>query len=348
MGIAAMSKRLVFFNHKGGVSKTTSAYNIGWMLAKENNVLLVDGDPQCNLSGLILGEEFEPYYLDNSTKEQNIKDGVSSAFSGKPTPIKPIECVTHERAPSLYLLAGHANLSEYDAALTFAQTSNNAITTLQNLPGAFAELLRLTEEKYEIDYTIIDLNPGLSAINQNLFLISDAFIIPTNPDPFSLMALDTLRSVLPRWANWKRNAVPLFEESAYPLPQGTPKFLGTIIQRFNIRKGRAAKPYRDNIEDIKEITSGNLLTALTAAELALLPEEYGDDLLDEGLCLSQIPDFQGLLPKSYDAGVPVFELLDNEINETGPVLDAMQKKREMFFENVQAVSEKIEELINYG
>ena len=172
-----MAKRLVIFNHKGGVSKTTSAYNIGWMISKKHNVLLVDADPQCNLTSLILGDDFEPYYIEDATKGQNLKDGVSSAFSGRPVPIKAVDCKSPARAPRLYLLAGHANLSEYDAALTFAQTSNNAITTLQNLPGAFSELLRLTEEKYEIEYTIIDLNPGLSAINQNFFLVSNAFII---------------------------------------------------------------------------------------------------------------------------------------------------------------------------
>src|SRR5258708_36589348 len=184
-----MSKRLVVFNHKGGVSKTTSAYNIGWMIARKHRVLLVDADPQCNLSGLILGSDFEKYYSEDKTKLHNIQDGVSPTFDGRPVPIGPVECANPPRAPKLQLLAGHANLSEYDAALTFAQTSNNAITTLQNLPGAFSELLRLTEQKHNIDYSIIDLNPSLSAINQNLFLISNAFIIPTNPDPLSIMAL---------------------------------------------------------------------------------------------------------------------------------------------------------------
>jgi cellulose biosynthesis protein BcsQ len=221
-----MTKRLVVFNHKGGVSKTTSTYNIGWMISKDHRVLVVDADSQCNLSGLILGDDFEEYYTDTSTRDQNIKDGVSAAFDGRPIPIAPILCRSPARAANLYLLAGHANLSEYDAALTFAQTSNNAITTLQNLPGAFSELLRLTEAKYQVDYTIIDLNPSLSAINQNLFLISDGFIIPTNPDPFSIMALETLKTVLPRWVVWKRSATDLFANSAIPAARWNSKVLG--------------------------------------------------------------------------------------------------------------------------
>jgi chromosome partitioning protein len=314
-----MSKRLVVFNHKGGVSKTTSAYNIGWMIAERLRVLLVDADPQCNLTGLILRDDFERYYIDDATKDQNLKDGVASTFTGRPKPIEAVGCLTLSQAPNLHLLAGHANLSEYDAALTFAQTSNNAIATLQNLPGAFAELLRLTEERYNIDVTIIDLNPGLSAINQNLFLISNAFIIPTNPDPFSLMALGTLQSVLPRWTAWKGGAVDLFQSSAYPLPMGTPKFVGSLIQRFNVRNGRAARPYRDNIDEINAKILGEFFEALSRANMTFQPADYGD-MATKSYCLGQIPDFQGLLPKSHEAGVPIFAITDAEIGETGPVL----------------------------
>lgn len=343
-----MARRVVVFNHKGGVSKTTSIYNIGWMLSKSSNVLVVDADPQCNLSSLILGEQFEKYYFDDSTKQQNIKDGVQAAFTGKPFPVKAVDCFSPTRAQSLYLLAGHANLSEYDAALTFAQTSNNAIATLQNLPGAFSELIKLTENKYSIDYTLIDLNPGLSAINQNLFLSAHAFVVPTNPDPFSVMAIDTLKNILPKWVLWKKNAVQLFADSAYPLPGGEPKFIGSLIQRFNVRNGRAAKPYRDNITEIKNKISGEFFESISKVGMTLEPEQYTEAFIESGYCLDEIPDFQGLLPKSHQAGVPVFELLDAEINETGPVLDQMVKNRNNFEGKFQGLNKKIIELLSYA
>jgi cellulose biosynthesis protein BcsQ len=100
---------------------------------------------------------------------------VAAAFQGKPKPIEAVKCFNPERNKNLFLLAGHANLSEYDPALSLAQNSNNAITALENLPGAFNELINKTSELYHIDFVIIDLNPGLSAINQNLFLLSETF-----------------------------------------------------------------------------------------------------------------------------------------------------------------------------
>ena len=340
-----MSKRIAFFNHKGGVSKTTSVYNIGWALAKTKRVLLVDADSQCNLSSLLLGDGFEQYYSDENTSRQNIKDGVRVAFEGKPSPISPVECYSPHQSPNLFLMAGHATLSEYDAALTFAQTSNNAITTLQNLPGAFAELLKQTETQFDIEYTLIDMNPSLSAINQNLFTISDAFIIPTNPDPFSIMALQALQSTLPRWCRNARSMRSIFGDSAYPLPDVTPRFVGSLIQRFNIRNGRAAKPYRDNIAEIKNITETCLFPALAAEQMIFTVEQYHDANVAEGHCLSEISDFQGLLPKAYNAGVPVFALSDAEIGEAGVVLEGLIEKRDHYKQQFEAIAQSVTHLI---
>ena len=47
-----------FFNHKGGVGKTTLVYNIGLALAREGHrVLFVDGDAQANLTSAALGPD---------------------------------------------------------------------------------------------------------------------------------------------------------------------------------------------------------------------------------------------------------------------------------------------------
>jgi chromosome partitioning protein len=344
-----MTTKIVLFNHKGGVSKTTTSYNLGWMLASlGKRVLLVDADPQCNLSSLILGDDFEKYYLEPETQFQNIKDGVKVAFQGKPKPIEAVSCFSPLANNHLFLLAGHADLSEYDAALSFAQNSNNAITALENLPGAFNNLIEKTVIRYDISFVIIDLNPGLSAINQNLFISSDAFIIPTNPDPFSIMAINTLTTILPRWVDWADRMRPLFAEATYPLATSRPKFIGEIIQRFNIRNGKAAKPYRDNIDEIKTIVRGKFVPTIAKSRMLFSQEAYIKVGIPDDFCLLELKDFQGLLPKAHVADVPVFALTNEQIAETGSILEGLAKNRDKFHEEFKRLANKIIGLEEYA
>lgn len=59
-------KKIALFNHKGGVGKTTLTINIADALANAGNtVLLVDADPQCNLTS---------FYLEESSLETLLED----------------------------------------------------------------------------------------------------------------------------------------------------------------------------------------------------------------------------------------------------------------------------------
>lgn len=340
-------KKIVLFNHKGGVSKTTTTFNLGWMFAqKGKKVLLADGDPQCNLTSLFLGDSFDKYYEDDMTKNQNIKDGVKAAFEGKPEPIKPLTCKSAPRNPNLYLLAGHMNFSEYDAQLNFAQNASNALSSLKSLPGALNDLIVKTAEHYNIDYVFIDLNPGLSSINQNLFLISDAFIIPTNPDTFSLMALKSLSRILPSWVKWKEENLDLYRDSAYPLPENTPKFAGEIAQRFNIRNGQATTPYKEKIQELSELVKETLVPSFAKNRMLFDDNEYKEACISNDFKLAEIKDFQGLSPKSHKAHVPVYALSDAELDAQGAALKGMQDNREVFKNLYSQISDKLMSLIN--
>lgn len=339
-----MTKKIILFNHKGGVSKTTTTYHISWMLAMQGHrVLLVDADPQCNLTALMFNsnEEFEEYYEKEDTKQHNIKDGVKVAFEGKPYPIQAVNCIESSSNKNLFVLAGNPDLSEYDSSLSFAQTSGGSLYTLQNLPGAFNELINLTAAKYNVEYVLIDLNPGLSAINQNLFSLCNYFLVPSNPDTFSVMAINTLSNVLPRWVSWMEQMRPVFENSSYPLATTTPKLLGFIIQRFNVRNGKAAKPFRDYMQDVEDAIVNRLVPALRKKQMLLDQSDYSNANLAANYCIAEIPDFQSLIQKANDANLPVFALNDEQLSASGLVLNNLQASREKFNDIFSNIVSKI-------
>ena len=340
-------KKIVLFNHKGGVSKTTSTFHIGWMIAEMGHkVLLVDADPQCNLTSFFLGDNFDSYYDAEDTKHENIMDGVKPVFEGSPTAIKAVRCTTSQRNNNLYLLAGHMNLSEYDAQLNFAFTGSRAMLSLKSLPGSFNDLIEKTASSIEAEYVFIDLNPGLSTINQDLFLISDAFIIPTNPDTFSLMAIKSLSLILPRWVDWKRNNIDFFKESAYPLPEGTPKFIGEIPQRFNIRNGSPTTPFKEKIEELSQLTKTVFIPALERADMLFSHDVYSSvDISTEDYKLAEIKDFQGLSPKSHKINVPVYALTDEELGTTGAALEGQKQNRTEFKQIYNTIAKIIIEIL---
>src|SRR5437868_1241944 len=56
-----MARIITLYNHKGGVSKTTTTYHLAYALVEQLNlkVLVVDGDPQCNLTELCLSQQID-------------------------------------------------------------------------------------------------------------------------------------------------------------------------------------------------------------------------------------------------------------------------------------------------
>lgn len=319
-------KKIAIFNHKGGVSKTTTAFNIGWKLAsKGKKVLLVDADSQCNLSLYSLGnKKFDNFCL--SQNRNNIKDALEPAFKSKPRLIEAIDCIQIHSNKNLYLLPGNLELSECEVQLGLSFQLTDSVGALENLPGSFNYLFEKVANRYNIEYVIIDMNPSLSSINQDLLITSDYFFVPTSPDIFSYMAIKSLSRILPIWERWAKNARILFNDAEYPLPMNTPKFLGYTINDFNLSKGKPTKAFADLMDRISDVIKTELVPNLKNEGMLLPDEKYvvaqklNGNLKSQQrelqkYCIAEISNFNKLIALSNDKSIPIFELSNTGMQE---------------------------------
>lgn len=356
-----MPQRIAFFNHKGGVGKTLAAYHLGWVLTKlGHKVLLVDGDSQVNLTAVALGaDRFDSFYDDEDTKGCNIKAGVTPVFEGQPRSIEAFDCPTALGNDRLFVLPGHLDLQAYEGQLSLAQETGGTLSVLRNLPGALNGLIGLIEKHHDIEFTLIDLNPGLGAINQNLFLAADSFIVPTNPDPFSIMALHTLSDRVLKWSQWLRASYDIYKDTQYPLSQKPAVFLGTVTSRFNKHSSKAAKKFDERIKQIDQTVKDVLYKKLEAEGMTLGFQKYQGafDLCgDMGpgqptsiFSLARIPDFQSLAQISSNNEVPVVALSEAMLREGGlggNSLAAAQKNVEEFSMIFDCIARKVKFLLD--
>lgn len=327
-------KIISMFNHKGGVSKTTTTFNLGWALADEGyKVLIVDADPQCNLTSLVAGyddiEDIDAIYTDD---HDNIYSGVLEVFQGDLSKFGPIsiERTMHE---NLFLMCGSIDLSEAERQISVAITTSRAIPALKNIPGSISALIQTTAKKNNIDFVLIDMSPSIGALNQCLLMGSDYFLVPTAPDFFCAQAIFSLSRVLPGWSIEAEE----FRESklAFPLPSQPPKFIGFISQKYRPRNSAPARAFQYWIDRINELVSSTLVPKLSEVGMSISVKAYEDGVYgrtssQEEFNLSNIADFNSLIAKSQEHAVPVFALSDEQISQTGVVLKKAIENRDDF------------------
>ncbi|MCT2090351.1 AAA family ATPase [Micrococcus terreus] len=344
-----MTSTIAFFNNKGGVSKTTTTFNLGWMLAERGHtVILVDADPQCNLTGMVLdlteSDALENFYKDNP--KRNLKEALEPAFASRPKPLEPVECVAVEGQPNLYLIPGHVGLAEDEVSLGIAQQLSESVQALKNLPGSFRHLFQITAERYGADYVLVDLSPGLGSINQNLVMTADFFAVPASPDVFSVMAMESLARVIPRWATWARNASQLeaLADADYPFPKPDLKFLGTIVQRYRLKNGEPTEAFRSYFDELDRAIDDTLVPALEESGLMFAPDKYEEAGLEGSVRLASIPDFNTLIANSQQSRKPVFSLTQDDVNRKGFIWDTQSKNIESYHALFSQLASRVESL----
>ncbi len=157
-----MTRIMAIANEKGGVAKTTTAVSLGGALVEMNqDVLLVDLDPQANLS-LSLG--FPPHKTRRSIADVLLN-------SASPTSVS--------RETSIAGLDVLPSNSEMGMAERFLPIRQNYQFILK----------KALQPIQHYDTIILDCPPSMGAITLNALIAADLLIIPTQAEYLSAYAL---------------------------------------------------------------------------------------------------------------------------------------------------------------
>ncbi|MCP3751487.1 ParA family protein [Pseudomonas sp. SBB6] len=337
-------KIISLFNHKGGVSKTTTTFNLGWMLAEQGyKTLIVDTDPQCNLTALVLGytsiDDTSDFYARNPNCD--LYSCILPVLNGEGRHIQAVPVDTAH--PKLSLLCGNLQLSEAETQISVALTTAAKLPAMRNIPGVLGECIRSTAEKYGYDYVLIDMSPSVGALNQCLLMSSDYFIVPTAPDFFCAQAIKSLTRVIPKW----NREVAEFRDPGfnYHLPVSPPKFIGIISQKYRPRNGAPAKSFQRWIDIINNEVANALVPALMPVGMSIDEADFNKhSVRGEPFNLANISDFNSLIAQAQKHNVPVYALTDEQIEQGGNILDNMKLSRNDFAKTFEELASKVRDL----
>ena len=292
---------LTFFNNKGGVGKTSLVYHLAWMLADlDRSVLVVDLDPQANLTAAFLNE-------DRLVQLWEAPD--SEAKSTVYQCIQPLTKVGDIREPDLIdvsfglsLLPGDLALSSFEDDLATEWPSCLRSENLYRpfrLITAFWQVIQIGVRQSGAELVLVDVGPSLGAINRSALIATDFVVVPLAADLFSRQGLRNLGPTLRGWRDEWRRRRDHWAEPDFELPKGAMQPLGYVIQQPGFRLSRPVQAYD--------------------RWARRMPVEYADSVLDTPSLTSSdwskdpnqiamVKHYRSLVPLAQDARKPIFHL----------------------------------------
>jgi len=265
-------------------------------------VLLVDSDPQCNLTSYLLADDVVDELLDKSDSEKgktiwSAVRPISEAVGGLNL-VKPVRT----GIDNLSLIPGDIRLSEFETDLAefWGQCLQRKSKGFRGTT-AISELVAEVSRQLDIDYVFYDSGPNIGPLNRAILLDCTCFIIPVACDLFSLRALKTLGRTLSSWISDWSTIADLAPEHTLLL-DGMPRFLGYVPGGFRVYGGAVAQQHSHYLSKIeKEIH----------AQIVALLRKVNPNLAQGTLSqfkLGELKDFGSLVPASQREGLPLYSV----------------------------------------
>ena len=247
------SEIICFGMAKGGTAKSTSVAEVAYHLSKKFKVLVIDGDPQSNVTR-VLSEANSIDFQDQSVMhlaaylrcpEHEISEVEINNYIYK-TKFKNIDIIRSH--PDLYMAA-------------------NILKSKMLELGPYRVLREKLINSGKYDYILIDTSPYIDAATIGLYIIADKFFIPLNLEPFT-------RDSIPTFGN----AIKLAKSSKVALfPNSEFKINGVFKTKVDYRK-KVDK-------EISEFINQTFSTLVLSTEIPLFEgvkqAQYGSELISE-------------------------------------------------------------------
>jgi chromosome partitioning protein len=225
-------------NLRGGVGKTSLAFNIAYEMSRKKSLLIADVCPQANLTEVIMKSERPPVTIYHALQPRVL----GPAFGEE---AKDIALRTSQYVPSFAggkgcsFISGDPELYEFPSylyqQLGVANTRSNT-DIVRTLLWSLKSILESEAAALKSETILIDTSPFYSGGTHLAWCAADALIVPVRVDEHSVESLGLLMKLL---TDPKRDFL-LWNERAGNLP--TPKIAAIVMTMAGAKSQKEATP----------------------------------------------------------------------------------------------------------
>jgi chromosome partitioning protein len=293
-------KTIAFFNNKGGVGKTSLVYHLAFTYADAGKrVLMVDLDPQSNLTAMCVSEErLEELWLHPDMERLSMRGAIQPIVDGVGDIAEPH---LENLADRLALIPGDIRLSDFEQKLSDAwpRTMDKDPAAFR-IASSFYRTMKKGAVQHEADLVLIDVGPNLGAINRSALISADFVVTPVGADLFSVQGLRNLGPTLQAWREQWQDRLARNPVQDLELPAGTMSPAGYVVMQPNMYGEAMTKAYKRWIDELPRVYAEKVLQTKPAADLDVSRDPYA---------LAIIRHYRSLMPMAQTARKPIFKLL---------------------------------------